>query len=143
MLLGVDHLVIGVGDLGAAMRDYAALGFSVVPGGRHAAGTHNALIALADGAYLELVAFHEPYPAHRWWAALERQGKDAESEAAYREAIRLRPEHAEAHARLAAVLERLGRTDEALAACREAARLEPGDTRYRHALDALRHRMRA
>ena len=38
MLLGVDHLVIGVGDLGAAIRDYAALGFSVVPGGRHANG---------------------------------------------------------------------------------------------------------
>ena len=74
MLLGVDHLVIGVGDLGAAIRDYAALGFSVVPGGRHAAGTHNALIALADGAYLELIAFHEPDPAHRWWAALERGG---------------------------------------------------------------------
>ena len=34
MLLGVDHLVIGVGDLGAAMRDYAALGFP-----RHGRGT--------------------------------------------------------------------------------------------------------
>ena len=34
MLLGVDHLVIGVGDLGAAIRDYAALGFSVVPVGQ-------------------------------------------------------------------------------------------------------------
>jgi Glyoxalase-like domain len=49
MLLGVDHFVIAVGDLAAAMRDYAALGFSVVPGGRHTAGTHNALIAFADG----------------------------------------------------------------------------------------------
>lgn len=29
MLLGVDHFVIAVGDLAAAMRDYAALGFSV------------------------------------------------------------------------------------------------------------------
>jgi len=56
------------------MRDYAALGFTVVPGGRHAVGTHNALIALADGAYIELIAFHEPYPQHRWWAALGRGG---------------------------------------------------------------------
>ncbi|HEV2056919.1 MAG TPA: VOC family protein [Methylomirabilota bacterium] len=67
MLLGVDHFVIAVGDL-------AALGFSVVPGGRHAAGTHNALIALAAGAYIELIAFHEPYPEHRWWTALGRGG---------------------------------------------------------------------
>lgn len=74
MLRGVDHLVIAVRDLDAAVRDYTALGFTVVPGGRHAAGTHNALVALADGAYLELLAFYEPYPAHRWWAALERGG---------------------------------------------------------------------
>lgn len=74
MLLGVDHVVVAVGDLASAMRDYAALGFSVVPGGRHAAGTHNALIALADGAYIELIAFHEPYPEHRWWSALGRGG---------------------------------------------------------------------
>jgi hypothetical protein len=39
MLLGVDHLVTGVDDLGAAIRDYAALGFSVVPSGRRAVGT--------------------------------------------------------------------------------------------------------
>lgn len=74
MLLGVDHFVIAVGDLAAAMRDYATLGFSVVPGGRHAAGTHNALIALAAGAYIELIAFHEPYAEHRWWTALGRGG---------------------------------------------------------------------
>ena len=35
MLLGVDHFVIAVGELAAAVRDYAALGFSVVPGGRY------------------------------------------------------------------------------------------------------------
>lgn len=33
MLLGVDHFVVAAGDLSAAMRDYAGLGFSVVPGG--------------------------------------------------------------------------------------------------------------
>jgi hypothetical protein len=31
MLLGVGPLVIGDGDLGAARRDVAALGFSVAP----------------------------------------------------------------------------------------------------------------
>jgi len=74
MLLGVDHVVVAVRDLEQAMRDYAALGFSVVPGGRHAVGTHNALVALADGAYIELIAFHERNPEHRWWTALERGG---------------------------------------------------------------------
>jgi hypothetical protein len=74
VLTGIDHLVVVVSDLDAAMRAYRGLGFTVVPGGRHSASTHNALIAFADGAYLELVAFHEPSPSHRWWAPLEAGG---------------------------------------------------------------------
>lgn len=74
MLRGLDHLVIVVRDLEVAVRQYRALGFTVVPGGRHPTGTHNALIAFADGAYLELLAFTEPNPSHRWWAALEAGG---------------------------------------------------------------------
>ena len=49
MLLGIDHLVIAVPDLATAQRQYEALGFTVVPGGRHPVGTHNALVAFADG----------------------------------------------------------------------------------------------
>jgi catechol 2,3-dioxygenase-like lactoylglutathione lyase family enzyme len=76
MLTGIDHVVIAVPDLDAASRDYAALGFTVVPGGRHerAVGTHNALIAFADGAYLELIAFYVPTASHRWWAPLQKGG---------------------------------------------------------------------
>ncbi len=74
MLGGIDHLVIAVPDLGTAVARYTALGFAVVPGGRHPTGTHNALIAFADGAYLELIAFYEPWPAHRWWRPLQRGG---------------------------------------------------------------------
>lgn len=74
MLLGIDHLVIAVPDLGTAMAGFRGLGFAVVPGGRHPQGTHNALIAFADGAYLELIAFFEPNPQHRWWRQLERGG---------------------------------------------------------------------
>jgi len=52
-----DHAIIRVDDLDAAMADYRALGFTVSYGGRHASGaTHNALIVLADGSYLELLA---------------------------------------------------------------------------------------
>jgi catechol 2,3-dioxygenase-like lactoylglutathione lyase family enzyme len=56
-MLGFDHIVIAVDDLDAAIQDYTDLGFTVLPGGRHANGaTHNALVVLADGSYLELMA---------------------------------------------------------------------------------------
>lgn len=75
MLRGVDHLVIAVRDLEAAAKDYAALGFTVVPGGRHTGiGTYNQLIAFQDGAYLELIGFYEPRDDHRWWTPLQRGG---------------------------------------------------------------------
>ncbi|TMJ30929.1 MAG: VOC family protein, partial [Alphaproteobacteria bacterium] len=53
----IDHLVIMFPDLETAIRDYTELGFTVVRGGSHPTGTHNALIAFADGAYVELIAF--------------------------------------------------------------------------------------
>jgi catechol 2,3-dioxygenase-like lactoylglutathione lyase family enzyme len=74
VLTAVDHLVVVVPDLAAAVAGYRALGFTVTEGGRHAVATHNALVGLADGCYIELVAFREPAPAHRWWRALQRGG---------------------------------------------------------------------
>src|SRR5712691_6594820 len=60
MISAIDHIVILVHDLDRAVRDYMALGFTVVPGGEHADGrSRNALIAFADGAYLELIAFKD------------------------------------------------------------------------------------
>ena len=73
MIQAIDHVVIVVNDLAAATADYAALGFTVTPGGTHADGqTHNALVALADGAYLELIAFLQPEKpsVHYWWPRL-------------------------------------------------------------------------
>jgi hypothetical protein len=63
----LDHIVILVHDLNAAIADYSALGFTVVPGGEHRGGaTHNALVAFADDTYLELVAFkRRPLPAEQ------------------------------------------------------------------------------
>jgi hypothetical protein len=54
----VDHLVYATSDLHQGMRDIEALlGVSPVLGGQHhGRGTHNALIALGDDAYLEIVA---------------------------------------------------------------------------------------
>jgi catechol 2,3-dioxygenase-like lactoylglutathione lyase family enzyme len=65
MIAVIDHVVILVDDLRQAQADYTALGFTVVEGGEHAGGlTHNALVAFADGTYLELLAFRgAPPPA--------------------------------------------------------------------------------
>jgi len=57
----VDHAVIFVEDLNEATADFERVGFQVTPGGTHAGGlTKNALIPLADGTYLELLAFNIP-----------------------------------------------------------------------------------
>ena len=60
-MLNFDHFIIAVRDLDAAMADYRALGFTVYYGGKHThKATHNGLIALADGSYLELLAPQDP-----------------------------------------------------------------------------------
>ncbi len=76
MLTGIDHCVILVPNLVDGIRDYEGLGFTVVPGGAHPGGTHNALIAFADGAYIELIAFQEPSAPsqHRWRRFLDAGG---------------------------------------------------------------------
>ena len=57
----LDHAVIFVEDLNEATADFERVGFQVTPGGTHAGGlTKNALIPLADGTYLELLAFNIP-----------------------------------------------------------------------------------
>lgn len=66
----LDHVVIKVDDLALAVEDYRSCGFHVEYGGEHKAfGSRNALIALADGCYLELVAFEMP-EAH--WLRVEQ-----------------------------------------------------------------------
>ena len=72
MLLGIDHIIIVVRDLEAALRSYERLGFTVVPGGRHPVGTHNVLISFADGSYIEIIAFYRENRDHRWWKPLQR-----------------------------------------------------------------------
>lgn len=76
MINAIDHVVILVNDLDAAIADYRALGFTVVPGGEHADGlSHNALISLADGSYLELIAFKRPPPDEHLFAQGYRAGE--------------------------------------------------------------------
>lgn len=74
MPFALDHIVIAVADLDAAIRDYAVLGFTVLPGGEHPRGSRNALVCFDDGAYLEIIAFARPVPGFRWQQVLERAG---------------------------------------------------------------------
>ena len=79
MIRALDHVVLVVPDLAAAAREHTERGFTVTPGGEHAGGlTHNALVAFADGAYLELIAFHDVHTeaakVHRWWPVAARGG---------------------------------------------------------------------
>lgn len=61
MILGADHIVILVNELNAAIETYRRLGFDAQLGGEHpTTGSHNALVPLSDGVYLELLAFKNP-----------------------------------------------------------------------------------
>lgn len=67
MSFRLDHIVIAVDDLDQAVADYGRLGFTVIRGGEHANGvTHNVLVVLGDGSYLELIAWKRPDPGNRW-----------------------------------------------------------------------------
>jgi len=71
-MLQLDHLAVAGETLAEAVAHVeAALGVKMGPGGEHAHfGTHNQLIGLADGLYLEAIAANPaagnlPYP--RWF----------------------------------------------------------------------------
>lgn len=74
MITGIDHIVIAVPSLERAVETYRRLGFSVVEGGQHPYGSHNALIGFEDGSYIELLGFYEESPAHPWWDLLHERG---------------------------------------------------------------------
>jgi catechol 2,3-dioxygenase-like lactoylglutathione lyase family enzyme len=74
MFVGIDHVVVAVRELEPAIASYSRAGFTVVRGGKHPIGTHNALIAFADGSYFELIAFLKPNTGHPWQAALDKGG---------------------------------------------------------------------
>jgi hypothetical protein len=62
--LAIDHAVIAVRDLAAAARDFAELGFTLTPLGRHSIGSRNRCIMLGS-SYIELL---EPAGEHPWLA---------------------------------------------------------------------------
>ncbi len=103
MVTQIDHIVMTVDNLDAAIRDYGAAGFNVTPGGEHIGGaSHNALVTFADGAYFEIFAFKQSAEDHHWFAKSKRReglvdfclassDLDAEHAAITRRGIELRP----------------------------------------------------
>jgi hypothetical protein len=70
-------------------------------------------------------------------ALLQTQGRPKEAEAAYREALRINLQHADAHNNLGTLLEAQGRPEEAEAAYREALLINPRFAGARHNLGNL------
>ncbi len=71
-MLGLDHIAVAGETLDqAASHVTAALGATMLPGGQHARfGTHNRLLGLAPGLYLEAIAIDPaapPPPDARWF----------------------------------------------------------------------------
>ncbi len=85
MIQGIDHIVILVNDLTAAIETYRLLGFDAQPGGEHPhSGSHNALVVFADGIYLELLAYKNPALAEQTrWRDAVRMLRVREGFAAY------------------------------------------------------------
>ena len=71
----LDHLVVTAPDLARGVAHVAAaLGVAMVPGGKHPVmGTHNCLLRIGDGQYLEVIAVDPgaPLPARPRWFGLD------------------------------------------------------------------------
>jgi Flp pilus assembly protein TadD len=72
---------------------------------------------------------------------LRKQGKLDESIVEYREAIRLKPDDADAHTNLGVVLGQLGKLEEAIVEYREAIRLKPDDALAHANLGIVLHQL--
>ncbi|WP_336692197.1 VOC family protein [Delftia acidovorans] len=77
MKLELDHLIVAAADLDSGARHVAELlGIAPQAGGAHARmGTHNRVMGLADGIYLEVIAVDPdaPAPAHARWFGLDEE----------------------------------------------------------------------
>lgn len=75
-LLGLDHVVIVVADLDAALASYERMGFTATPRGRHTIGSSNHCLMLGSG-YIELLASpaDNPHPSRQYYTDFVAQGE--------------------------------------------------------------------
>ena len=53
----IDHILLGIDDLDRGVQQFEDLtGVKPIYGGKHPRGTHNALVSLGDGTYVEIIA---------------------------------------------------------------------------------------
>src|ERR1043165_5781756 len=53
----IDHILLGIDDLDRGVKQFEeTTGVKPVYGGKHPRGTHNALVSLGDGMYVEIIA---------------------------------------------------------------------------------------
>jgi hypothetical protein len=75
MITGLDHMIVLVNQLDAAIGTFRRLGLDVTVGGDHPTfGSTNALVPFGDGCYLELLAFRDPATASKtFWGDAVRK----------------------------------------------------------------------
>ena len=75
-IAGIDHAVILVRDIDAAVQTYRRLGFSPTPRGYHSFGTQNHCLMFGAN-YLELLSVVRPDPATQYFSSFLEAGEGA------------------------------------------------------------------
>jgi hypothetical protein len=69
----IDHIMLGIDDLDRGVTSFEQLtGVRPVYGGKHPRGTHNALVSLGDGTYLEIIAVQPDAKPPQEYAGLKQ-----------------------------------------------------------------------
>jgi hypothetical protein len=69
----IDHILLGIDDLDRGVKAFEeSTGVKPVYGGKHPGGTHNALVSLGDGTYVEIIAIQKGVAPPDDFAGLEQ-----------------------------------------------------------------------